>query len=290
MNQSKQIRGGITVLALVALWAPSILAETQTSTTSPQAAAPSLMDKIKVSYVNLFTGAAISDPLSSYQPNQDVGRGSKGDLLALTNWLGAKYKLTDDVAAGVVANFTLDPVQSHTFTMKDPYVKLENGKLINSGNFNVYADLRLAPGVTSKSQSANRWLSVTSKQNTTYEVPNTRVTLGVLSILQANAFSGPAQTKAGDVTQKDFVVEAYPNISYKLGANISATLGYDMNASHTRDNGLLSFQSDGTDLEPGLDWDITPSINFSPFLSIKTGNRIAADTTTVAFWFTAKIL
>ncbi len=275
---------GLGLVGLVAVSAPSItLAETQTSTTTPAAAAPSIKDVLDIKYVNRLDGAAVTNPLSSRVPDLNVGRGSETDLVNLENYLGVAYKAAPDVLLGAVMNFALSPVQNHEFTMKDPYLKASHGKLINSGAFNVYADLRLGPGVSTKSRANNQMAFVMSKQNTTYDIPDTRLTVGAITLAKVNLFKGSLLDG-----QKDLNLEAFPNVGYKILPNLSAVMGYDMNASHVRSSGGLV--SDGTSLQPGIDWDITPAINFNPYLDIKTGNRIAADTTTMGFWFTARLL
>jgi hypothetical protein len=36
-----------------------------------------------------------------------------------------------------------------------------------------------------------------------------------------------------------------------------------------------------TDLEPGLTWQINKQVSFTPYLDLKTSNRVALDTTTI---------
>ena len=48
--------------------------------------------------------------------------------------------------------------------------------------------------------------------------------------------------------------------------------------------------SDGTDLQPGLSWDITPNLNFNPFLDLKTGGNVNLDSTSMVFTLSWKLI
>lgn len=276
------------ILALAtSLIAGSALADTDhTSTLSAKTVAPKLIDKLTISYLNVFYGPSIAEPIARVQPDSTTGALDPSSPLLMKNYLSVGYKINDRLTLSPTAYWLWEPVEPHTFTIRDPYVRLSNSKFLSSGKLNVAADVRLAAPVSEASRDVNRITTIASKQIATYELG--KVTAGVVTY-GAFHLQTKSLTSAGKGA-KNLEFYAGPNVEYKLLPTLSATLLYEVGMSHLQGASLGSFNNDGTDLEPGLSWDITPSINFSPFLDFKTGQRVAADTTTLGAVLTWKLL
>ncbi|MBI3535439.1 MAG: hypothetical protein HY072_08170 [Deltaproteobacteria bacterium] len=274
---------GLLVLGFAIVWTPGY-SDTQTTTAATsEAKAPSIKDTMSITYVNQFFGPAVTNPFSGMQPDVNLGRGSQNAPLGLTNWLGIAFKLNQypNIALEPVIKFELLPVREHDFTMKDPYLKLKHTKLVNIGNFNLYADLRLVPGVTTASRTKNLVGSVISKQVASYDIPDTKFCISSTTVVVASFYSGYA------VGKPDLIVDVSPNVSYSLLPNLTVDLSYALETAHVRG---ATFSNQDITLDPGITWDITPTVQFQPYLDFKLNKRVALDTTTVGFFFTAKLL
>lgn len=253
-----------------------------TTTSTAEAVAPSIREKLSLSYSNVFYGPSITGITSGKQPDADTGANTSP--LLFKNYLALGYKATSTISITPTIYFKVNNSGTNMLQMQDPYLRISNSKLLTIGNFNHYADIRLAPGVTPVSTNANRLGFVVTKHVSTYSIPESKFTVGLTTIAQVNVYS---QEKSG---QKNFEVYAGPNVEYQALPNLAIGLLYELAAHNARNKGLGNWNSDGTDLEPYLSWDITPSINFNPWLDIKTGNRIALDTTSFGAAFTWKLL
>jgi hypothetical protein len=280
----------ITSLALVAASAQAAT-NTATTTTAPAAgqsattvktAAPSLANQLAVTYANYFYGPSITKPTSSGRPDASEGLESSHAPLLMKNYLSAEYKISDSLKVGPIAYWKLNPVRGGKFVIGDPYVKGTASKAFSRGSFNVAADLRLIAPVSDESRAAQKRAGIASKQITSYGVPNSRLTLGVISYLGYNAY-GPAAPKQDDL-------EAYvlPNVAYQMLPNLAAEVGYELDGARTR-NG--DFKSLGTELDIGASWDITSNINLAPYVALfPTSGNFGAKTSSINANLTWKLL
>lgn len=95
-----------------------------------------------------------------------------------------------------------------------------------------------------------------------------------------------------DPSQPEIFVYLGPSINYQILPNLGVSVVYEMGAQTERQDSMLNFYNGGagaTDLEPSLSWDVTPTFNLSPYLDIKTGQRIALDTTSYNLLLTWKL-
>jgi hypothetical protein len=267
--------GGLTAL----LMASSAMAAGNTTAASARQVQPSILDKLTVNYTNVFYGPSLETPLKNDQP--DVMLPTSGTPLDMKNYISVGYKLTDTVRIAPVFYFRLNPTSPHEFRLQDPYLRLSNSKIFSSKRVSISADIRYGAPVSERSRQD--WKSLgyfLSKQVTDISIPDSRFSFTLIT--SAQVFLQPRATGLMSGTPT-ILSEAYagPMVNYQILPNLQAFLLYEMVARSNRVDGLLSQSSAGTDLEPGLSWDITPKLNFSPFLDIKTGGRIAADTTSI---------
>lgn len=273
---TKKTLGGLAVLSLVA---SSAIAADNTSSASASRVAPSLLDKFTVNYTNVFYGPSIAAPLENEQPGVKTARG--GGALDSKNYLSVGYKITDTVRIAPVLYFRMHPTAPHEFRLRDPYLRLSNSKFFTSKNVNLSADIRYGAPLSDDSRLNTKQIGyLLSKQVLDITIPKSRVSFTVVT----SAMLQLQPRTVGKVTgTPNLLTELYvgPMVNYQILPNLQATLLYEAIAHSDRVGGFFEQRSAGTDLEPGLSWDITPKLNFSPFLDIKTGGRIAADTTSI---------
>lgn len=297
MKKTQRILSGFTSIALVAsLAAGSAMADENTNTQSasdtasaaassatqsnPAASATStvteeatsgkgILDKLSLSYVGYFFGPAINNPLSSMQPDAVTGEAS--EPLNTQNYLVAGYKLTPELTLSPTLVWTLSPVREHKAALADPYLRLSHSKVVNAGSFNLGADVRAYAPVSEGSQKKGLITKIGMKQTASMDLGTSGFSVGLITFESASIF----RDFAG---KTPFYFAATPSVDYKILSNLSAWVSYDIDTT--------GYQA----LSPGLSWDILPTLNFSPYLDIKTGGKVALNTTSLAAVLSWKML
>jgi hypothetical protein len=275
----------LTSLTLVAglAQADTIPATAASTAQAPTVDTSKVLNNVSANYLNLFFGPSITTPLASTQPNTDTNEAEGGGSLLMKNYLSASYKLTSDMSLGPVVGWRVAPTYVAQNSIIDPIIKLGHSKLVNVGNFNLAADLRVAAPMSQTSRDASMWTYVMSKQISSYDIPNSRVSLSLTTYEKANFYSYIGQ-------QTILEVYAGPQIDFKLLPNLSLFVLYEAAGKVTGGERLTAISTDFNDLEPGLSWDITPKMNFSPFLDLKTQQGIRLSTTQLGAVFSWKLL
>jgi hypothetical protein len=262
----------------------------QASATSVSSASPSIAEKITVSYLGVFYGGPVNAPVSAMQPDAATGSLSQENGAApifMKHYIRPYYKLSDNITAGPVVYWKT--IYGKGAELQDCDVRVSHSKFLTLGNFNMAADVRLAPPTSKASQDKNAIGYVLSKQIMTYDVPETKLTVGVTTYGLARAHGvAPSDVKLAE-SRKDFELYVGPNVSYQLTPTVALQALYEAGASHNLNGGMVS---DGTDFEPGVSWDILPSLNFNPYLDFKTdpGVGVRADNTTIGAVLSYKFL
>lgn len=292
-----QTRSTLLKSSLAILVAATVLnagqAQASTSTSTAQGktvapSAPSLMDNLLIQYTNVFFGPPIEAPLAQNQPNaagETEGEGTS--RLLMEHYLALGYKFTKTSSLSIVPGYSWEPVDPHTTTLYDPYLRLTEGKLISSGNYNMAGQMRVYIPASDRSLDNNLVTSVRFQQVSTYAVPDSRVTLGLATF--ARGFMHSTFENAAGKPNTALQLYGGPSVEYQLTPTVALTALYEMTAKSLYGD-VMNFSAAGTDFEPGLSWDITPTINFSPYVDIKSGYRVAADTTTIGWTLSWKLL
>jgi hypothetical protein len=260
-----------------------------TSTAQATTVAPSIRQRIGLTYENLFYGPTVTEMGSAVRSDLNTGAKDAGDPVLMRHRLKPAFAINDVLKADLVLE------ARHGFSdngqvaqFRDPYLRLTNAKLINSGNFNVLGDVRLGLPVGDESAETTKIGFISARQLTTYQIK--RLTLGVETLQEQRLYSNNAQAiaKGG---QRGLYLYAGPMASYQLTPTLAATALYEMEAAHAMgDSAILSASKTSTDLEVGLSWDVTPAVNLSPTIMMYPGNRLATDTSTVNAYLTWKLL
>ncbi|MBC7693575.1 MAG: hypothetical protein H7222_17550 [Methylotenera sp.] len=232
---------------------------TTTSTATAPSVQPRLIDKLTLSYYGAYFGPSLSDMNANTPGNTPEDDG----LQRIENTITAGYKVTPDVLVGAAFNFNEMPTRGTGLQLKDPYLKISNSKAYHNGNFNVYADLRSYAGVTDASKAKGLVAAFRPNQNITYDIG--RLTVGSYSFVKAFVYDSRG---AGSNPIYSLVEAPYAN--YKLTETVSATMWIDLvQLTHKHGPaGFLSMTNDPVDVEPGINWDITPKISINPYINI----------------------
>ena len=230
------------------------------------------IDRLNANYFAILYGPSVGTP-SSYQPTpygeQDLAR-----PLLVQNFLGMGYNVSDAVTVGASAYWLWQPVLTQTITIKDPFLRVAHNSIISTERFNLYADVRLHFAVTPFSRASDLLAGLQTFQVASYQVGTTRLSLGLFASARLNVY-GPRGVG------NDLELYLAPNLTYQLSPKVGFTLVYEMAANHEFGADPFELFSGGTDLEPGITWQVTPSLSVNPYLNIMTGGKISLDSTSL---------
>ncbi|MGK5087298.1 hypothetical protein WDW86_07045 [Bdellovibrionota bacterium FG-2] len=265
-------QGGVILLASAMM---SLSASAETSTSSAQQLTSDILNKMTSTAVVIIGGSALDNPASLRAPDDGV--------MTLDTVLGAGYKVTPEITAGVFGEVVLQPFLKRDYTFSDPAVKVSHSKLITSGTFSLAADLRVYPGLLDSTRNKDQYFAWRTTQNMNYEIPGTRLTVGSVSYMRQYVM-GPQGAAAGasEKPSTDFLGYWGPNVNYQLTPKFALVALYEIYPIHKLGNGFgLASISQGypMDFEPGVSIDVTDKLNVSPFFNIYPTDAKLANTT-----------
>ncbi len=230
-----------------------------------------VFDGLSLSYFGILHGPAVGD-ISAYQPKATGGRDLKRPIFT-QNYINVSKELTDDVALTAQGYWVYQPVLNQNVEMLDPSLRISNNRMIDSNGFTLYSDLRAHFPVSSRSRNQDMRFGVQTFQVATYTADGSRFTFGAFGSFRYNFF-GP------EATGRKIELYGAPNIAYQISPKLAFTALYELGATNFANDPSGLFYSDGTDIEPGLRWDVTESFSVSPYLTLMINDRVNLKTTT----------
>jgi hypothetical protein len=235
-----------------------------------------------MNYTNIFYGPSVQSP-SSYQPQSD-GTPDTTRPIFMKNFLSAAYNLSDPVAITATAYWWYRPVLGQQLSMQDPFARISHASIINtSWGLNLYSDLRVHAGVTPDSRAANMLTGFQNFSYLTYQPGNGRLIMALRASARYNVYGS-----GGYGTDEEYYLA--PELNYRVHSKLALTMLYEMGSSHQHGDAPGYITNDGTDLEPGVEWDPTPDIVVNPYLTLLTGGSIGWASTSVGMFFTVSFL
>lgn len=291
---------GTAALAAFAAMMTSVnaLADTTATVATPDASNASvtkietptykkILERTSVMFITQWYGSAVGKITDPVQPDEyGLTKANSGNSpQEFDNTLLATYKLDDK---GLVAGFAVNEVfymygQGHTFV--DPYLKIAKSNLIKNGGFTFGGDFRTYLPLSNLSHNAHRTTRFRSFSTANYDIPNTKFSLQSFNDINYYVYGDGASA-----TARDFLVLVQPTINYQLMPQLGFYVGYEMDAQHNRNKPTLDLTAAGTWLYAGTSWDVTPKMNFSPYLALRPGGAVNADSTQIQAYFTYKLL
>ena len=232
-------------------------------------------------YYAVLNGPALEDP-SIYQPRLD-GEKDLDRPVVLKNYLSVGYNFTDAISVAGTAFWTWQPGPGKQFILRDPFVRVSHNSLVSFGNLNLYADLRVHFPVTTLSRESDLLAGFQTFQVLSYEFPEAKLLVGLYGSARTNIFG-----KQGVGNDWEFYLA--PNINYQALPNLAVNLVYEMGASHAFRDRTFHYTSDGTDLQPGVTWDVTPYLTLNPYLNLLPSDGIKLKNTSLGFFVSWKII
>ena len=231
---------------------------------------------------NILYGPSIKNP-SSFIPT------SSGDPdlmrpIFMKNFLSASYGIDQNWAITATAYWWYRPVLGQSLTMQDPFVRVSDASVFHTKwGMNLYSDVRVHMGVTAPARAANYITGFQNFNYLTFQPDNGRFIFALRASERYNVFA-----KKGYGTDAEFYLA--PEVNYRVSAKFAATLLYEMGADHQYGDRMSYYTNDGTDLEPGIEWDPTPDIVVNPYLTVLTGGKVNLASTSVGMFFSWSFL
>lgn len=251
--------------------------EISTESATRSAEDGSVWNRFGLNYTNILFGPSIGDA-SSFQPNSNGDRDLDNPVY-MRNFLSLSYGVTENIAVTGTAYWFYQPVHGQQFLMQDPFMRVSHSSVFGTEwGLNLYSDARVHFGVTDASRNIDLISGLQNFNYLSWNVARTPVTLALRTSLRYNIFGSQG---AG----ADAEVYLAPEAIYQVLPTLALTLLYEMGASHQFGDDLDFFTNDGTDLQPGVSWDVTPNINVNPYLNIHTGGKVTLASTSVGMFF-----
>jgi hypothetical protein len=245
--------------------------------TEQESALDWMRNNMTVSYTNWFYGSSANDPLNGSMPGKDGKESEEYTPINMVNraTLGFKTSATTVLSANYESTF--QATGKREYVNVDPFLRFQKSKLMEQGRFSLDADLRFYAPVEKKGIAQGRLATVRSTQYFKYSPPASRASFVLTTYVKGRAHRSGRKEKA-----QDLEVYAGPEVDYQITPNLKAMVLYEMAAQHMRkDDTTAGLINKGTDLEPGIVWDISKNVSLNPYLNITTGERINMGTTTV---------
>ncbi len=279
---------GIAAVALLATL--PALAQTSSSAPSPGTSTltaavpqtPTWRERLSVSYWGVYEGTSILSPLDQFQPSSTERRSDTP--IDLVNLLPITYKLSPTVSIQPTAIWTVAgrPEGGLSASLNDPFIALNVRKWVATPYLNSGMQVRYSVPVSESSQAAQSLGAVRATHFLTLQHPDSRFSLGLNHWVQGSLVEASAPGF------NSMSVYAGPNLFYQVSPNVALNVLYEARAAWRAGTG--GFVSTGTDLEPGVSWDITPTITFNPYLDLKTSTGIKMETTSINAFVAFKLL
>ncbi len=297
------MRGYIYAQLVALAFAGAALADntTATSTANSSEVTGGLKEKIALSYWGQFKGPAVNN-MSSVSPTVD-GEQNPDHRFLIDSTVSGRYKLSPNLVLGPDFRFKIKASREQDAALSDPWFTVQANKVVNRSGLNLDVNLRTYAPLTDASQQNNMVTAFRTNQILSYEVPGTRLTVGTYSYLRYDFFSSANAHNMDNTLSPEGTLSARPdelfiyvapNATYQLSSKVQATLWWDFVQAHKKygAGGLISndsAESNDQDIQPGINWDITPNVSFNPYLNIYPSNPTLSATSIQAI-LSAKLL
>jgi hypothetical protein len=284
----KRIRGELALIGAVFIGANTVQADSSlenTSTINSQSLMQRISEVAALNYYGVYRGAPLSNLKSSQQPT--VFGTPSTDPQSIESTLTAGYKFNKDWMAGFVAHFYYFPIGNPVGTGQDlqmynPWFIVQATNLVNRNGFKLNGRFTAELPVTKVDflETNGSATALTATMISSYEVPNTSLTLGFFAYARGYIPTGSALD-----TARTYKIYGAPNLNYQLTKTLAATMWVDLiQLTRYGGSGFISgMKNETVDIEPGINWDITSKLSFNPVLNIYPAHPTLASTSLQAF-------
>lgn len=216
--------------------------------------------------VSVFHGPGVTTPGSALQPGSD-GYADETKPIYFRETLGVNYKVNPNFIIGPNLMADLRPVMGGKFTLLDPYFKFVVPVAYQLETFKINSETRIYAPASQVSQAANLLTSIREIVTMTYDIPQTKFTLGLQTFIIGKIYTELNNENAPD---QGVVVYADPAVVYNFTPNLGLQLDYSALASNNVGSVLHDFNSLGTGITLTLGWAVNPQVVVMPAVLFNT--------------------
>jgi len=221
------------------------------------------------SYAGVYIGSSLINPLDSHQPDAatDASIGKAGVFVDHGVVLG--YRLTDRFSLRAAGGAR--QTAGVGFTVADPSLRANMARIATIGPATINAELRYIIPATKPNAYAGHYGTVQLRQAVAIPFGKSRFS-ATLYLRETTAILSDYKGQA------TLSLYGGPQLEYQIAPTVQLWGILESSAAHVAGSG---FSGQFDDFEPGLSWDITPTVSFSPFLDIKMATAPSINTTSV---------
>lgn len=267
--------------AMAVMYAGQMARADETSTTSVEAVQPSLTDKIELNLWSNTHGPSIGTPNSLIPVATGVApKGSDStsyqDIVYAENVITTGWKFTPEKSAEFNTDIFTYFGQGKNPELVNSYASIRDRKLFKTAGINHDVMLRMyVPTAVHQAYQVPGLITAPALvDNATYDVGNW--TLGLWQ-----RYRWYFTTSASSI---QWTIDWAPNANWQFSKKVAATLWIDaIQLSQKKGSGVINQYMD---IEPGINWDITPKIAVNPYLNLYP-QSLTANATSINVLLTA---
>jgi hypothetical protein len=186
-------------------------------------------NRFALSYFGIYTGPPLAHPTRGGTIDTSSLEYDEGQPQNLASQIKLDFFLSPAVFVGPVLSFQLNPVTGQAFTLLDSGFRVGSNQWIHSGPWNLAGDFRLTFGMKPQCLEQNELLDLQSFQMLTYEVPHTKLTLGVMGFHYYQIYGAgiPTRDPQDPRDPRDLNLDFAPNLRYQFSQPVAAVVSYD---------------------------------------------------------------
>jgi hypothetical protein len=223
-------------------------------------------NKLSAAYIGIYAGPAISNPLGQGQIDSNTGYYDNSPQ-NLWNQLRLDYMVGDEGwFVGPMATFQIITSQGIQFLGQDSGARIGHKRIIHTDSLNLSADMRFFAPLKASTAIAGEVFSIQGTHNINWDIPKTRISLGLLGIHTYYFMKGNAPLSNPQDPNDPLDLQLYfgPNITYHLSDSFGVAVWGEIYPYHVLGAAWSDIRSYPADIAPGVTWDITPDVNLSP--------------------------
>jgi hypothetical protein len=248
-------------------------------------------DRYALTYFGIYTGPPVAHPTRGGTIDTSSLEYDGNQPQNLSNQIKFDFFLSPAIFVGPVLNFQLNPMAGQAFSMLDSGFRVGTNQLFHSGPWTLSGDFRVTFGMRPQYRDQDEILDLQSLQILTYDVPHSKLTLGVMGFHYYQIYGNGIATRDPQDPRdpRDLNLYFAPNLKYQFSLPVAAVASYDFYFYHLTGASWGSWGQDPSDLAMGVSWDITPNINVTPEVLIYPG-KLGFDTMSSLVYLSASFL
>jgi len=262
----------------LALAGSAIAAEPTAEISKSETGLNDVLKNVTVSYFGIASGPNLQ--FDGFHPGAD---GTRSAPVNSWNILGTGYKISSQAQAEVQVIWDWKMSQGHEWTLLDPRVGFA-GTVYKDKNLSVWSNVNYEIPATEAARNQGRLGSVGAFQEVWYSPTSWgRFQLGSFHWVRFFGYSqsGSGVRVSGAIT---------PLARYRISPGLDAQLGYVVNYEQARSDAWYSLRRGLTQVQPGVNWVITPRLSVMPYLIIQPDQKVTAASTSFGAWISGTIL